>query len=195
MTRAYIAPLLVTVLASTFMPAFAGPANAGAGAYIGLSAGNSYFSKVDLATQNRGVDDTDRAYKLYAGYQITERFGAEAGYLRFGQYQSTFTVAGQEVRQSADARTVYLAATARMPLNERFALRGRLGVAANEVSGRNQLPAGESIVGTKTQPIVGVGADYRLTPELSLTADLDAVGKLSEKLSGGAFTIGLRASF
>jgi len=176
-------------------PAQAEPSDTVTGPYVGISGGGSGFSTLDLSTRKTSSDETDRAFKVIAGYQVTERFGAEAGFVRFGQFQSTFNVAGKEVLQSVDARAVYLAATARLPMGESFALRGRLGLSANEVTGTNLLPTGDSLIGTKTQPIIGFGAEYRLTPKVSLTADYDAVGKLSDKVSGSAVTIGVRASF
>jgi OOP family OmpA-OmpF porin len=71
-----------------------------AGAYAGAGIGWSALEQ-DLET-NEDIDESSFAYKLYAGWNINEFFGAEVGYVDFGEADGNdasfeadgFTVAG-----------------------------------------------------------------------------------------------------
>ena len=57
------------------------------------------------------------------------------------------------------------------------------------------MPANQRISGSATGVMAGFGAEYRMTQNLSVTADYDYFGKLSKQAKGGMFTVGLKASF
>jgi OmpA-OmpF porin, OOP family len=112
-------------------------------------------------------NDHGNVFKLYGGYQITENFGAEAGFLRLGNIETA--------TQSAKARAFYTAGTARWQLSDRFSVNGMLGVAQRQVSG--------DIDVDNTAVIVGFGAQYRLTPRLELTVNADHLADVTEESS------------
>lgn len=82
-----------------------------------------------------------------------------------------------------------------MPLGESFALLGRLGVSFGKVSGTNLLPDKDSLMGTKTSALFGVGAEYRPLSNFSLTVNYDRYGKLSRKLSADSLVFGVHFWF
>jgi len=165
------------------------------GAYGGLSVGRSSFSLPSPSVPVTGKDSRDTAYKLYGGYRLNENFGLEAGYARLGSFSEQATLATGAVTQEGKASSFYAAATARHALNEQFSLQGRLGVARNKVSGTNLLPAGDSLQGSKTSLMWGVGAEYKLAKNLALTADYDNYGKVSSQVKASTFMLGARLSF
>ena len=128
------------------------------GFYGGMSLG---ASRLDQS------DDHGNAFKLYGGYQFSENFGAEAGFLRLGNVETA--------TQSSKARAFYTAGTARWQLSDRFAVNGLLGVAQRQVSG--------DIDVDNTAVIAGFGAQYRLTPRMNLTVNWDHLADVTEESS------------
>jgi OOP family OmpA-OmpF porin len=126
--------------------------------YAGMNFGASRLDK---------SDDHGNVFKLYGGYQITENFGAEAGFLRLGNIETA--------TQSAKARAFYAAGTARWQINGRFSVNGMLGVAQRQVSG--------DMDSDNTAVIVGFGAQYRLTPRIELTVNADHLADVTEESS------------
>jgi opacity protein-like surface antigen len=168
--------------------------------YLGGSLGGSGM-RLDStkAATPAGRDKEDKvaaAFKLYGGYRLTEHFGVEAGYARLGRINQWTQGLNGATQQSATGQAFYAAATARLPLNEAFALHARLGVARGKVSGREALvPANQRVDGSATGAMVGFGAEYRFHQNFSLTADYDHFGKLSKNAKGGMLTVGLRSYF
>ncbi len=165
------------------------------GPYVGGSLGVSNFSTSGSALAKTQRDERDTAGKLFGGYQLNENLGVELGYTRLGKLNDTFDVAGQAVKQSLSGESIYAAATGRLPLDQNFALTGKLGASFGKVKGSNGLPAGEDLTGSKSSVLVGVGAEYKLAPNLALTADYERYGKLSQRVSGNALTAGIKYNF
>lgn len=165
------------------------------GAYGGLAVGRSSFKLPGASVPITGKDSRDTAYKLYGGYRLNEHFGVEAGYARLGKFSEQATLGSGAVTQEGKGSSFYIAGTGRYALNEQFALQGRLGVARNKVSGTNLLPAGDSLQGSKTSLMWGVGAEYKLSKNLALTADYDNYGKVSSNVKASTFLLGARLSF
>jgi OmpA-OmpF porin, OOP family len=165
------------------------------GPYVGGGLGVSNFSTSGSSLVKTKRDERDTAAKLYGGYQLNENLGVELGYSRLGKLNDTFTVAGQPVVQNLRGESIYAAATGRLPLDQNFALTGKLGVSFGKVKGSNGLPAGEDLTGSKRGILVGIGAEYKLTPSLALTADYERYGKLSQRVSANALTAGIKYNF
>lgn len=126
--------------------------------YGGLSLG---ASRLDQSDEHGNV------FKVYGGYQITDHFGAEAGYMRLGNVETA--------TQSAKARAFYTAGTGRWDFTDRFSVNGLLGIAQRQVTG--------DIDVDNTAVMVGFGAQYRLTPRLELTASFDHLADVTEESS------------
>lgn len=168
--------------------------------YVGATMGASHYSLSSASTaapQGGPRRDTQgTAFKLYGGYRLTEHFGAELGYAHLGRAHQWTSVNGTALRDEGKGRAFYAAATAQLPLGNAFALHGRLGVARGKVTGGGtQVPAAQGLAGSATGAIVGIGAEYKLTPTMSLTADYDHFTRLSRQAKGGMLTVGLRANF
>ena len=165
------------------------------GAFAGVAVGRSDFSLSNLSVPLKDKDGRDTTFKLYGGYRFDERFSLEAGYARLGTLGATAGLAGGDVRQEGRGQSLYAVGAARLFMNGPFALSGRLGIARNKVSGSNLLSAADSLQGSRTSAVWGLGAEYKLSDKLSLTADYDNYGKLSDRVKASSFTVGLRSSF
>lgn len=183
----------IVALSSTSVNAAAGgPA---AGPYLGAALGRTSFSAGDLGLPRTGSDEVAVAGKLYGGWQIDPRFGVEAGYVRLGALSETLDVAGTDLRQGAKARSLYVAATGRLPVGEAVALTGKAGVSFGRVSGSSVLPASADLTGSRRSFMFGVGAEYSLSPQVALTADFDHLGKVSDKVRANLVSVGMRYRF
>lgn len=134
-----------------------------AGLYGGISLGGTRFE---------GSDQDGSAFKLFAGYQFNENLGAEVGYVRLADDESETQIAG--------ARAFYAAGTVSWPLGARFLVNGRLGLASSHVTGD----------GNTQSAMVGFGAQYRFSPRLALTVNVDHFDKVSQSMSSDVATVG-----
>lgn len=164
-----------------------------AGGSIGAFGAYGELKNAVNAPLNQSKDST--GYKLYGGYQLNENFGAELGRLGASSIKRSYVIGGANVSQSGKITSHYIAATGRLPINDRFALNSRLGIASSKFSGTNSLPAGSSILGSKTGVLIGVGAAYRFTPNIAGTVDYDHLPKTSPSLKSGLLSAGVKYSF
>jgi OmpA-OmpF porin, OOP family len=163
--------------------------------YVGVGVGGSAFGTRDVGATKGTVDEQSRAFKIYGGYQLTDHFGVQAGYTRLGSLNDNFTTGGVSVKQTVSGRSLYVAGTARYSVSESFAVTGKLGISFGKTTGTNLLSASDNLIGSKRYLMGGFGAEYRLNRSVALTADYEAYGKLSNKVSADAFTLGARFSF
>lgn len=115
------------------------------GRYIGFNAGRSDYP-------GPGTGD---AYALYTGGTWGQNFGMEFGARDFGR------------SNGLDAYGFSLSAVARLPLNEVFAVYGKLG----GIYGRTKNAAGAKDTGWGET--YGVGVDFNLTSKLSALLEYD----------------------
>jgi len=165
------------------------------GPYAGIGLGISGFELHDSPSPASGSDLRSQSLKLYWGYQLTPYFGAEVGYARTGEVSETRIVDGVAVTQTAKSRAVYAAATGQVALTQRFTLTGRLGVSYGDVNGQDPIGGAESVFGRKASLMGGFGTRYGVNEHMSIALDVDYVGKESDRVSAGIFTLTARRSF
>jgi OmpA-OmpF porin, OOP family len=98
------------------------------GLYLGGSLGEAK-SKNTCEGFPGPCDDTDTAYKLFGGYQVNRYFAWELGYGYLGDVTGTSVFGSFEVTNKALDFSAIIA----LPINERFAVYGRLGVYRSQV--------------------------------------------------------------
>lgn len=144
--------------------------------YAGLAFGSS--GTVVISGDAGRFENTNNplSARLYGGYDITENFAIEAGYAHFGKFKFALPV-------TVDLSAIHVAAKGSMPLGAYFSVFGKLGVTRHsiDVSGLG----GENA--TKTRPLMGIGADYRLTENLSAALEFTDYGTI--KSDGGRLTM------
>jgi OmpA-OmpF porin, OOP family len=128
------------------------------GFYVGGDIGRSSNNLKSPTAPPIGTDKTATSWGAYGGYQFNKYFATELGVTRLG---STHIGSGESTSTSYS-----LDAIGRLPLNDKFALYGRLGAAHNErsYSGFDKNHA----VGFKT----GLGVEYALDKNWALRTEL-----------------------
>ena len=181
---------ILAVLSTFTFATQAAPNDGVVGPYARIEVGRSNFN-LSSALPQVGVDEQGKAVKIFGGYRFNKNFGLEGGYAALGSFREHVTVNGTSVTQDGDARSVFGAATGRLPLSESFALQGRLGFSLGKVSGTNLLPDKDNLMGSKTSVLFGVGAEYKPKSNIALTINYDNYGKLSNKVSASSVVFGL----
>src|SRR5512146_2358997 len=169
--------------------AFASAANAQG--YVGIGFGQGHASMPGVSTTVLGLAFTgaadktnDTAYKLYGGYQFTPNWGFEVGYNDLGnKYSVAGSFGGTAYNATYKMDNLYVAATGTLPLQGGFSLLGKLGIAANKVSG-GQICAGGSCASfaaddSKTDVMVGIGAQYAFMKNWAARLEYENYGKVS----------------
>jgi OOP family OmpA-OmpF porin len=153
-------------------------------AYVGIGV---------AAAENRVVDAWKADAKIFAGYQFDQNWGVETGFTRFGRVGVTWLGADFLRQGRTKGSSSYIAGTYTMPLNERVAAFGKLGVSYSERSYTGNFGAlGEHDTGLYG----GAGLQYKLTGNLALTGEYERYGK--KKTLGAkadVFTVGLKYGF
>lgn len=129
-------------------------------------------------------DNDGTALGINIGYQLTDIFGFEAGYVNLDEYQSDIIIGGDalggEVLVKPEA--LYLAATSSLSLTDRLALTGRLGYYDLDV----EISADFLGFGSRSDTVsdsdvyAGASLDYAFTDKLTAQLrydnfDIDAV--------------------
>ena len=89
-------------------------------AYLGGSIGQSKAKDACEGASN--CDDKDTAWRLFGGYQFNRWFALEGGYIDLGEIEPNRAGA------SLEADTFYVAAVGTIPVNDAFAVYGKVGV-------------------------------------------------------------------
>ncbi|MES2316507.1 MAG: outer membrane beta-barrel protein [Pseudomonadota bacterium] len=155
-----------------------------AGATIGTGGSLIIGNNAGVAEKNT---NHPRPFKLYGGYELTDNVALEGGYINFGKFK--FASPG-----AIEMDAWHLAAKGTIPLGKSFSLFGKLGVARHgvEASGMGD----DSGKLAETKPLVGIGAAYRLTENLSLTAEYTNYGSVnSGKIKNRVLEAGLKFNF
>src|SRR6266850_505306 len=173
---------IIKAVGALGLAGFAGVALAqDAGWYGGIGIGQSRAKINDERIRNGlpGVtsiqdDDRDTGFKLFGGRQFTRNFAVEGGYFRLGEFGYTANTAGGSQRGAAKFQGANLDAVGILPITEKFAALGRLGLTYTQAKGTFSGVG----VGTNTSPSksegnfkVGLGLQYALTPALGLRGE------------------------
>ena len=167
-----------------------------AGPYIGVGFGAAFGNREIDDSDSRNDEDLGNGAKIYLGYQLSEHFGVQVGYVRMRDLNQNRGKAAQLVKRTATGHSEYLAGTARLPLGRSFALTGKLGVAIGAVTDtRPSTGTTRSLRGNKTSLLVGTGVEYVFNDTLSFSIELESYGKISNAVKGNTLTIGTRFTF
>jgi OOP family OmpA-OmpF porin len=141
-----------------------------AGFYLGGSLGTG-----DAKNTCNGVagqcDDNDTAYKLFGGYQMNRNFAWELAYGYLGDHGTTSA--------ERTSKAVDFSGVVALPLNERFALLGRLGVYRSQVEVH---PGGASAHNTAFT--WGLGMRFNLWRFLAVRAEWQVYNDIGNDATG-----------
>lgn len=166
------------------------------GPYIGAALGAAFGNREIDDSNSSNDEHLGRSAKIYGGYQLTETFGVQAGYVRLHEINQNSGSGATLVTQTATGHSTYVAGTARLPLGQSFALTGKLGVAFGGVTDASPSSAAtDLLLGSKTSLLVGTGAEYVLNHNVSFLVELESYGKISNHVKGSSLTVGTRLTF
>ena len=163
------------------------------GAYIGGNVGRSE-QKADL--EGFSFKDTNTAYKLYGGYNFNQNFGIEGGFADLREAE----ISANRARVASKPRSIYVAATGTLPLNEQFALFGKAGVAQTHVKFSASAPGiSESASDNQASAFAGVGASFAVNKNVSIVAEYEYFGKVAKdgdaNVKADLLSVGVRYKF
>ena len=166
------------------------------GPYIGTALGAAFGNREIDDSNSSNDEHLGRSAKIYAGYQLTENFGVQAGYVRLHEINQNSGSGATLATQTATGHSTYVAGTARLPLGQSFALTGKLGVSFGKVTEASPSTAATNLLlGSKTSLLVGTGAEYVLNHNVSFSVELESYGKISNQVKGNSLTVGTRFTF
>lgn len=175
------------------------------GAYVGFNAGRAN-QKLSVSTDegSGSVKDSSTGYKLYGGYEFNQYFGVQGGYVDLGKAKANVAEDDVQGNVSSKVRSLYIAATATLPLNEQFALFAKLGISQNRVKlAADYSEPGFSFSGSasrnRTAPLIGIGAAYSFSKNLAAVVEYEDFGKVGKgdglSFKANLFSVGLRYKF
>jgi OOP family OmpA-OmpF porin len=145
------------------------------GFYVGGSLGKS-----DMKDHCEGVsiscDKTDKAWKIFGGYQMNRNIAIEAGYTDLGETKASGVQGGVAVNGNVSAKVWELAGVGMMPLGRDLSLYAKLGVyhASTDSQASAAVP-GFSTSGsqsdTNTDFTVGFGVQVSILRNLAARAE------------------------
>jgi hypothetical protein len=174
----------------------AGAAKEVAGPYIGAALGPAFGDREIDDSSSSNDEHIGRGAKIYVGYQLTEHFGVQAGYVRLRELNRNTGSGATLIEQTASGHSTYLAGTGRWPLGQSFALTGKVGVSFGKVTDTSPSTAAtNSLLGRKTSLLIGSGAEYVLNRDVAFSVELESYGKISRQVKGNSLTFGTRFTF
>lgn len=166
------------------------------GPYIGAAFGPAFGDREIDDANSRNDEHLGRGAKIYVGYQLTEHFGVQAGYVRLHELNRNTGSGATLIEQTATGHSTYVAGTGRWPLGQSFALTGKVGVSFGKVTDASPITAAtRSLLGSNTSLLIGSGAEYVLNRNVAFSAELESYGKLSGRVKGHTLSLGTRFTF
>lgn len=163
------------VVVATLVAGLAGPAAAqDVGFYVGAALGQAEHK--DACAGATTCDDKDTAWKIIAGYQFNRNLAVELGYADLGESTASGVVSGVNVSVRAELTAWEVVAVGSLPLMDRLAIYGKLGLFRGEVdlSATGTLggfTASGSGSDSNTDLTFGFGVRYDFTRNLAVRAE------------------------
>lgn len=130
-------------------------------------------------------------YRIAGGYHFSPMLAAEVAYASFAD--SVLTGAAGNITLGASSFQV--AAVGSYPLTTEFDVIGKLGLAANSAKlTTTGAFAGQGSTGSKTDLLIGAGAQYNVNKQFSIRAQYESFGAIegsaNNPIKAAAFSVG-----
>ncbi|HEU4374197.1 MAG TPA: outer membrane beta-barrel protein [Telluria sp.] len=161
--------------------------------YVGVGIGSATQK---VSEEGFDLSKSSTAASINAGYQFTPVFGAEVGYVHFGE--ATASASGMTV--GAKPKSFYLAGTATYAVTPEFGVFAKVGAARTKTDVFfDDGIARQEDSDSRTTAMFGIGASYAFTPAISATLEYQNFGKVIDQggatLKASHVSAGLRFSF
>lgn len=144
------------------------------GFQLGLDVGQAEAHKYCSNVAN--CDSADISVRGSVGYQFNPKVGAEFGYTSFGTLFESSDIS-VSAKQEASAWTLSVLGT--MPMNDQFALLGRVGMAMYDVNNSGTVQGVPVEEKNSTKPYVAVGLNYDLSESFALRTEYQVYTDIS----------------
>ncbi|MDO8827601.1 outer membrane beta-barrel protein [Methylophaga sp.] len=167
--------LVLPLLASFAAPVFSGEFYLGAN--VGQAKSSDFCSEVSddlssLSLTRTSCDDSDSAYKIFAGYSFTENWAVEGAYADLGEFSIDYTDGSTSGKAKAELDAVSIAMVGKLPLTDDFNLFAKLGLYhSNTDASATFGGVRASDDDSSTDGLFGLGASYSLTESLAIRAE------------------------
>lgn len=138
-----------------------------------LGAGIGTRGTLNLDTPAGKIQNTNhpRPLRVFGGYNLTDNFAIEAGYIDFGKYKFS-------VPSTVDISTFHIAARGNIKFGESWSVFAKAGASRIKVE-QTGVNLGDL---SDTRPLLGIGAGYAVTKNIALELEfLDSGTVKSEK--------------
>jgi len=182
--------MLRGVAFSAIALAICGSANAAEpGWYIGVGAGqsdvdisSSDVNKIMTAagiTGTSSVDETDTAWKIFAGYQYNKYLGVELGYVDLGEVDIDAVITAPTaatLKINAETQAAALSVIASLPIGDKFNVFGRVGAFYWDVEAEAAAVVGGVVSKASADDdgidlLFGAGAKYDFTKNVGVRVE------------------------
>lgn len=146
------------------------------------------------------VDESDTAFKIFAGYQFNKWFAVEGGYSNFGEFDIGLSASdprgpvSASTNASAKVSALFIDLVGHLPANDSFSVFGKGGLAytRTETKGSGSFTApGQSFSESFSEkenevvPKLGVGLQWNATANLSFRAEYEVYFNVGEEETTG----------
>jgi OmpA-OmpF porin, OOP family len=166
------------------------------GAYVGLGVGIGSFNlkKNDFAgtgATTRSFDERDKAFKLFGGYRFNDHLAVEGQVARLGESSIRYRgAAGALGNETYKVTAVSATAMGLLPLGKDFTLFAKAGPSYTRAeSSFSNRALGANTKSSRAGALVGVGASYALTDNLSLRAEAESFLRVGEAAKAGRSSV------
>jgi len=121
---------LTAIAAFALAASMAAQADTQPGFYAGAGLGTTKIG--DDAFDGSGIDESDTGFKIFGGYVFNENWGVEVSYFDFGE--ASASAGGDSV--SIGVSGLSASGVGRLPINDMFAVYGKLGFASCDVDAK-----------------------------------------------------------
>lgn len=134
-------------------------------------------------------------WKAYAGYQFNSYVGLELGYTDFARISASGAVGTLPFSGSQKIKGPTLSLTGAMPMTDKFAFTGKVGV-IHEKSRTLRTVGATTTPLNDNQPrsIIGIGLKYSVLPRLTLRAEIERYG-FGHGDNGNFYSAGAQLNF
>ncbi|MES2018812.1 MAG: porin family protein [Pseudomonadota bacterium] len=166
--------------------------------YIGLGVASSSHNFDLSGATSTDAAGTKSSAKIFGGVELTPTFGIEAGYTDLRKADHSFVLPGTpgvNGTATTDGSRSYVAGKANFPLNDKFALYGKLGAGYSKVDVSSATP-GVSRSANKTELYGALGGQYNISEKVALTLEYERYGKQKDfGAKADAITVAGRYNF
>jgi OOP family OmpA-OmpF porin len=163
--------------------------------YVGLGVATADHDYSLNGVNVTGSEGYKASGKIFGGYEFNNIWGVETGYTHFSKSDFDYTANGVAGRGGSRAHAFYVAGKANAMINDQFSVFGKLGLENSDRSFSTNT-AGLSGSDHNTGVYAGVGVQYNLSKQVSLTAEYERYGnKKDYGVKPDVWTVGARYNF